>query len=766
MKRLIWIGHRESEIAGIEHIFSSSITAWGSNKGTNRSLNVSLNKQEINKEKKFDFYLKELQNLSTSIDDMIMCYSPQTAYKLIHLCPMLKPNFICLNPREILSVLNNKIHMRLWLNNKISLTPYATCFGKECLLDYFQHLFPNIERFIIQKSISSGGDGTFIMSKMNEKSVLAQLNPNELYLVTPFIEMSVPVNIHISIHKDNILVFPGSMQLIENLHDQMLYRGADYVTYSRLTAIQKENLHFEAQKIGRLLHDLGYRGVCGLDFLVTENSVFFIEANPRFQASTALLNKALVENGMPSIHELELSAHGITAAKQVNLDNLSVNYSFYKYCAYEEEKTERYKQRLSVLKKSSFTKQLFCDGFIGSYKETGTYLYSACFDNNISAVTPSNTLILHQNIVEDDFMNSSLPFKQQKQSMIKLKIALLNQGMRISDSAREYLKKAGNYNESTFGSMDLLIDKVRINVPISDIIYSLSPFILDTKQETLMLRYYDEEICRVTHESQRSFSNKMTTRGVPYHKIAFISGDRLRIKTEKICHFKHIKQGCLFCPNAGYENSFSIPAIKQEDIKEVFDYCLENETFRHIMIGGGSANPENREDKVLQAVNYIRSKCNKDIYLMSIPPNNRNRIDEYIEAGVTEFAFNLELMDRNFANKIMPGKGKIPLSQYMEMLSYARSKLPNESIRSMLIIGLEPMQNSLNGVKLLCENGIQPMLSIFRPTKSCRLHHMVPMSNKEILTLYKEADAICQAYGMTLGPTCASCQNNTLALSY
>lgn len=248
MKHIIWIGHRESELTGIEHIFYASITSWGSNRGNNHSLNVSLQKQEIDKEERIDFYLKELQNLSISENDIIMCYAPQTAYKLIRCCPKLKSNFVCLNSNEILSVLNNKIHMRLWLDNKISLTQYATCFGQECSFDYFQHLFPNIERFIIQKSVSSGGTGTFILSRTNEKVVIPYLSPNEFYLITPFIDESISVNVHISIFNDNIIVFPGSIQLMDVVDNQILYCGADYATYNRLTSLQKKTVHSESLK--------------------------------------------------------------------------------------------------------------------------------------------------------------------------------------------------------------------------------------------------------------------------------------------------------------------------------------------------------------------------------------------------------------------------------------------------------------------------------------------------------------------------------------
>ena len=151
---------------------------------------------------------------------------------------------------------------------------------------------------------------------------------------------------------------------------------------------------------------------------------------------------------------------------------------------------------------------------------------------------------------------------------------------------------------------------------------------------------------------------------------------------------------------------------------------------------------------------------------MCTPPKCKDKIKEFVEAGVSEIAFNVELFDRNLAKQYMPGKGQITLQQYLDSLSYAVSLLGNKgNVRSMLMVGLEKSENTLKAVKTLCENGVQPMLSIFRPTPNCTLSHIIQPSNKEILSLYFEAQKICKSYNLTLGPSCPSCQNNTLAIT-
>ena len=64
----------------------------------------------------------------------------------------------------------------------------------------------------------------------------------------------------------------------------------------------------------------------------------------------------------------------------------------------------------------------------------------------------------------------------------------------------------------------------------------------------------------------------------------------------------------------------------------------------------------------------------------------------------------------------------IPVSKYLDALEHARrilagARAPKErkSVRSMVIVGLEPMLDMRNGIKTLIDSGIEPLLSVFRP---------------------------------------------------
>ena len=74
------------------------------------------------------------------------------------------------------------------------------------------------------------------------------------------------------------------------------------------------------------------------------------------------------------------------------------------------------------------------------------------------------------------------------------------------------------------------------------------------------------------------------------------------------------------------------------------------------------------------------------------------------------------------------------------------------------------MSSLLEGIEKICSIGAAPILSVFRPIPGTIAENVVPLTNSELLALFYKATAICDMYGLELGPQCIPCQNNTLSL--
>lgn len=767
MKKYLWIGHREGELFKTNNFFEQSITSWGSGINTNISYSATYGTRCINNKLKNEFIVSELKKiLAEDKDYRVLFYSSTLAHSLLRTYPEFKDFFLCLNSKGVLDLLNNKINTRLWMSNYLPVLSFALVSGADCQFEKFKSFFPGHTSFVVQEANSSGGLGTFIVTYENQKNVFSKLKKDNLYLVSYFATPSFSVNNHILVTNNDIVVFPASVQIVENYCDNLVYSGADYINYKYIKEELREKVYHFSKMIGNLLQNIGYRGIGGIDYLVYNNEVYFVEINPRFQGSTTLLNIALDEAGLPCMQELQIDS--FTGTKPVpvkELEDLSVNYSSYRYKKISQDVSKQYLDKLSLLVKSNETKFILYDGFIADEYVEDSYLYQVIWERHISSCGEDGKLHLHPNIPISSFIEKALPLQYDLDSIIRLKIALLNQGIRILPEAYVEMQMAGGYNESVFHSIDLIFfSDLRINAPVNINLTSLSPFAIGYESGKYILYYYHREVSTIDLEFSKSIENLKTQNNIPYKSIAFISGDRLRIKPERQCFFKSNGLGCQFCPGSktlGVQDTYRL-----SDIKEVIDYCIDNEQFRHILIGGGSADPATDENRIIPVIEYIHSKTQKPIYLMCLPPNDINYVDKYIEAGVSEIAFNIELFDRKLALEYMPGKGRFLLEDYLTKLEHAATLLSKKGdARTMLVVGLENISNTLCAIRLLASKGIQPMLSIFRPSPHCQLSHIIQPSNEDVYTLFFEAEKICKQYGLFLGPSCPSCQNNTLSLT-
>jgi hypothetical protein len=89
-------------------------------------------------------------------------------------------------------------------------------------------------------------------------------------------------------------------------------------------------------------------------------------------------------------------------------------------------------------------------------------------------------------------------------------------------------------------------------------------------------------------------------------------------------------------------------------------------------------------------------------------------------------------------------------------------------VRSLLLVGLEPAEDTLRGVEALAQRGCEPVLSPFRPDPSTPLgkgRNRIPPPNQQTITeVFLRATDIAAKHGMRLGPRCVPCMHNTITL--
>jgi len=746
-----WCGPRLSDINNIS-MFNKSTTIYGDGISNNTSYcyekkhRINHNADNLN----LGVFIKN--NLVNEIEKnpnvKFMYYNPYYAYEYNEL---IISHSICLNTRSTLVALNEKMETKEWMSDSCNNIPSVILPLKKCNETELKKLFPNANKFVIQKNISSGGLGTRILNyNQISNTGMDNWDNDEELLVTPYLYPSIPVNIHIVVFDEEVLLLTPSIQLIcPNSNGQLIYRGADYAEYNNLSEKIKASVLNSARVVGEQLRRYEYRGVAGIDFLWYQDDLYFIEINARFQASTALLNKALLAQELPSVQEMNLQAFQTPRfSKKVPIINIP--YSNFCYDA-NDIITKNILNRC----KNNDLVELDLDGYDGGDSDDNSYQFRVNFPYNISSIDPNGCINIHDNILGSPVISDI-----NHQEIIQIKFELLNQGIVINESALNYINQTSKIRSAVFDSIDITIfGNLKVNCPYNVKLSEFSPYSIDIRDDVLLLKRYEQTISSVHIDMTDILSYRKTINNVDYGKIATLATDRIRINHTSICNFKVNSLGCAFCNLPERNISYNL-----NDIYQVINEYLNECDFRHFLIGGGSSYGFKEIEIIIKITEYIKQKCNKPIYVMCQPPEKPEWVNLLYETGIDEIAFNIEIFDREIAKKIMPGKGLISLQHYFDRLEQAASLWgKNGNVKSLVILGLEKQETLMEGIHKLCQIGVQPVLSAFRPLKNTLLENVIPMPSSHILDIFMMADKLCENYGLHLGPSCSDCQNNTIS---
>ncbi|MBO7674473.1 MAG: ATP-grasp domain-containing protein [Atopobiaceae bacterium] len=752
---------RESDLNVAADLFVGSSTVYGTNSHGNRSYSSKTgwreNHNDVTQQQIDCMAHDQIEFAHNDASVRFMSYNP---YYTHGGNPEVLDRAICLNDFSVLSLLADKRSFRRFAKRHVSVPEFSIIRRADCTPQKLAELFP--QGTVIQRGISSGGEGTFVVPAGHELPPMLD-DPNEELLVSRHYAQNVPINIHAVIYEKDIVLFPASTQLIESRDGKLLYCGCDYVSFGDLSAGIRHELACQARRLCAQIQKTGYRGVLGLDAMVADGKVLILEMNARFQASSHALNHALMRAGLPRLQELHREAF-LRAKPSVDEErffSLEVPFSTCAYSSFGTHELDAPFEHLYRAAQADKGVAVFDDGLDPNQpRKPGAYLFGILVNGRVSSIFFDRHLNVDQNV---SCWGGSAPTEPpaDDSSWIKLKIALLNQGCTVSARAKTAMLTAGGVREGVNDAIDLELLGHVVNVPIAMPHQGFSPFLLDVdKDGQLELLSYNTHLARVSVSYRDQVQDKLTPSGVPVDRICFLATDRVRVQHHDCCDVIERGQRCKFCNFPAGKAGFDLTDIDYA----VAAYLDSGIPFRHFLIGGGSDLGADALIHTLAVVESIRSRSDKPIYLMDMPPMKSDSLRHLKEAGVTEVAFNIEVFDRAIAREVMPLKGAIPLERYLAALEAAVDLWGNTgAVRSALVVGIEPLSSTLQGVEELASRGVAPILSVFRPVAQSPMADSIGPDNTWLLELYQQASAICASYGLHLGPQCEACRNNVLA---
>ena len=246
-----------------------------------------------------DFYLDDTLKFLSSLKDIssfLICY---------HSTPVIEkkvaqyPNIKILNPPSYLkNYLDKKTVVREHLKN-LGIPMVPGLEGKLCK-DTFEFSAKKYGLpLFIQFDDSASGSGSHIVENAPQFNELYDENKNQQAIFMKYIE-GKSLNINAVKTRNFVILSEPSLQIIgqpECTTRKFGYCGNDFNVSSKLSDEQFKEISNITKKIGDWMGLINYLGVFGIDFMVDNEKVYFIEINPRFQGSTSLLIDRQMELG-------------------------------------------------------------------------------------------------------------------------------------------------------------------------------------------------------------------------------------------------------------------------------------------------------------------------------------------------------------------------------------------------------------------------------------------------------------------------------------
>ena len=348
-----------------------------------------------------------------------------------------------------------------------------------------------------------------------------------------------------------------------------------------------------------------------------------------------------------------------------------------------------------------------------------------------------------------------------------VKFDLLASGIVVTQAAEQFIGEANKGRPmssadyaSTSGLILRLDGDVWVNAPTNEHnanFVDAAPYVLLADDGRL---FVDGPHGRVGAHMwlQPDWHERTTTGGDPYRRVGVAHTDRVRVSPIEGCAYT-----CTFCdlPFEYRYRSKSVDALLETVAAALSD---PDQSSGHVLISGGTPRPEDYD--------YVR-ECYESILahfpgvpvdIMMVPLREILDLENLSSLGLQEISINIEIWSRDIARRVMPRKYKQGRDFYLDFLSEAAEILGGGNVRSMLMVGIEPLEETLAGVEAIAQRGCVPVLSPFRPDPATPLRDWPAPSAEFLKTAYSESWAITRHYDVALGPACMPCAHNTLTL--
>lgn len=348
--------------------------------------------------------------------------------------------------------------------------------------------------------------------------------------------------------------------------------------------------------------------------------------------------------------------------------------------------------------------------------------------------------------------------------LIELKARIFCEGLRIPEDLWQELTDENHYRHKRAGLSQgrffRLFDGLAttsVNAPV------LEPFVrrsrLSLAKEDGRYRIHDGDrlLATCVPFPWPRWYGQSTSDGTPMSRVVSAHCDTSLYTAiyQGGCDYWYKDQMCAFCAMKIDQKS---QWRRIEPIIEVVKAALAENPAAEISFGGGTRKtPDKGAKHKSEAIAALRRECDIPVCVEMAPPDTDDWLDRLHDSGCSSILLNIELWDPEVRRRVMPGKAEITRERFLAALAHAAKVFGPNQASSQMIIGLEPLENTLAAIRAVIDAGAIPLPVVFRPLPGTALEDHPTPPVEDVIRVFQETYDLMHAGGLAGERTRSGC---------
>ncbi|MDX8384680.1 MAG: SLC13 family permease, partial [Ghiorsea sp.] len=328
----------------------------------------------------------------------------------------------------------------------------------------------------------------------------------------------------------------------------------------------------------------------------------------------------------------------------------------------------------------------------------------------------------------------------------RTKLSLVSRGLALPQG----LPESSRWLAQTNGAetvLDLRLPSGHFcSVPVGQPYTEESGFALDSVDGNQATLLCGGELETVELVEAPAFYKKLTRKGSRMGSFASLHDSLLILQPFMGCgFFAKENQACAYCQYDSMLNQSEPPLRDPLELVEVVLAALEEREVDTVYLYNGySPTDDVGLARLLPVIALLRRHLgHRQIAVETVAPKDLAMIDALYAAGLDIFICNMEVFDADKFQEICPGKQDIGGQEaILQALEHACGVFRPGAVVSHLIVGLETVSSTIEGMKLLIAKGVVPLLTPFRPLPG------TPLEKQQIPSLDDVEHALLEQYNL------------------